>query len=289
MSWRSRRLREDGEVPSLFGAFSGSLEAYLWGRDLRTFNYFGPVIEQGTFCDRLAKQMTGYSSKSLRDALDRMLQTEYGTSVETVFLDSAADEKVRTDGLFDLIGLLVGVMRRSSLDESEDEFTSFVNRLFARENQPFEVRGGRVQLAERPDEAEILTGLAALAPTQAIADDLKNAELAFYDPRDDRKDEGMLLIARAWDAAKQSDGDPKKTFEELLARSFRVPPGASPKALEAPQTLFDSIMKITNDIVRHGSPVKVEIATDEMKRHIFFEIASTVRLLYSKSPPEKAS
>jgi hypothetical protein len=82
MSWRSRRLRENGEVPSLFGAFIGSFETYLWGRDLRTFNYYGPVIDQGIFCDRLAKQMTGYSSKSLRDWVDRILQTEFGTSVE---------------------------------------------------------------------------------------------------------------------------------------------------------------------------------------------------------------
>jgi hypothetical protein len=173
----------------------------------------------------------------------------------------------------------------------QDEFVGYMNDLFDRENQPYEVRGGRVQMAERPDEVEILTGLAALAPTRAIADDLKNAELAFYDPRDDRKDEGLLLMARAYDAAKRPNegGDPKKTFEELLARSFIVPSGADPRALEAPRTLFASIATITNDVVRHGSPIKVEIATDEMKRHLFFEMASTVRLLYAENPPKKAS
>jgi len=51
-SWRGRRLREEGVVPSLFSGFSDSLEAFLWGRDLRSFHYGGGA-DSGTFAVRL--------------------------------------------------------------------------------------------------------------------------------------------------------------------------------------------------------------------------------------------
>jgi hypothetical protein len=277
-SFRGRRLKEEGVVPSLFSEFVESLEAYLWGSDLRSFRYYGG-FDRGTFADRLATKLGG-SSVGFREELDRHLRTDCGTSIHKIFIEND-DERARTDGLFDLIEYLVWAASdpRAMM---EAEVTSYVNGLFRRENQPYEVRVGRVLLAQQPDQVEILTGLAALAPTPAIAADLKKAELAFFDPRDDRRDEGLLLMARAYDAAKRSDGGPKETFDKLISRSFTVPTGARPDALDASRAMFQQIGAIASEIVRHGGPDKIEFATDEMKSYWFFVLASTVRLLYTR-------
>ncbi len=287
-SWRGRRLKQEGVVPSLFSGFAQSLETYLWGTDLRSFRLNGGW-DSGTFADRMAGKIPGETSTSVRQTVDRYLKVEYGASLHSIFSGPDEHEKVRTDGLFDLIEFLIELIRAARLDEMEAEFVGYLNRLFERENQPYEVRDGRVLVAEQPDQVEIMTGLAALAPTAAIASDLKKAELAFFDPRDDRRDEGLLLMARAYDAAKRSEGGPKQTFERLLARSFVVPAGARPEAVTASTTLFDNIATVANEIVRHGGPDKIDFATDEMKAYWFFVLASTIRLLYTRPEPAAKS
>jgi hypothetical protein len=285
-SWRGRRLKQEGVVPSLFSGFAQSLETYLWGTDLRSFRFYGGA-DSGTFAARMAAEIAGETSVSVRQTVDRYLKMEYGASLHLIFAGPDEDEKVRTDGLFDLIEFFVELIEASKLDPLEAEFVGYLNRLFERENQPYEVRDGRVLRAEQPDQVEILTGLAALAPTPAVAADLKKAELAFFDPRDDRRDEGLLLMARAYDAAKRSEGSPKQTFERLLARSFVVPTGARADAMAASTALFDNIATVANEIIRHGGTDKIDFATDEMKAYWFFVLASTIRLLYT--PPEPAA
>jgi hypothetical protein len=275
-SWRGRRLREAGIVPSLFDGFASSVENYLFGGELRAFYYFGGPTGDGTFLARVAKdKQTTFAE--LQEAISSVLRDQYGTNLEEIFIATDRTEEERRDGLFDLIELLLGRVVSGAL---ADEFAHFVNDAFARENQPFEVREARVRIAERPEETQILDGLAALAPTSEIAEDIRKAELAFFDPHD-RRDEGLLLMARAYDAAKKSLGDPKKTFAALMSHSFVAPLDARPDALTAADSLFASISTIANEIIRHGGEKKVRIVSDEMKRHLFFAMASTVRLLYS--------
>jgi hypothetical protein len=275
VSWRGRRLREQGITPSLFESLAHSLENFLFGDTLRhAYVSFEPDGE-GTYVRDLAEQL-GLVFFELRDRINTTLRNEYGTDLGEIFLSPERSEYVRADGLFDLIEFLL----RIEHDVKMSHLAKFVDRLFARENQPYEVREGRIQLAERPEEVQVLTGLAALAPTRAIADDIHGAELAFFDPRRDRREEGLLLMARAYDAAKRSRGEPKQTFDAVIDASFIAGDGTRQKALKAANEMFAGISTLASEIVRHGGTDKVEIANDEMKRHLFFAMASTVRLIY---------
>lgn len=278
-SWRERLLRQGERVPSLNDGFIPSFRVYLRGNSASAASF-------GSLFGELAKLQSpvGYRvviPDHIEQNLEEGLLVRHNVQLNNLLWGRVdAEDELRAQ-LFDTIQAVDEMLADLSPDGLRPDFADFVNTTFARENQPYELREGQVVDRHAREQWEVVEGLEALAPDEDLRKIVASAVRDFFDPRENRRESGLMYMALAFDAAKKRLGaDAKDAFRILADEALSLPAVAgAEQASEAWTRLFTNLNDITQEMIRHGAPDRPTPKSDATAEFLFFSLAATVRLL----------
>lgn len=273
--WSHRKGHRTELNDEFWAAFDASLQRMIIAA--------GDFRGVSSFFGELISHIRGINYQWLDEDLRNAVQEKIGRNYYSPFYEYKRIPP-NDDHVFDLLEVLYDLTKR----EHKDQYSSTVNALLKRLNQPYELVGGEVHYrgSEVLDEpVENLDGMAVR--DEALRGYLVQAREAFFDAREDRRLEGLRALYDAFERVKTlHDVDKKESSKRIIAdlsQSEEIQ-----QHLDALFRIYTAIGNKTN--IRHSERDKVLLDNSpELVEQLFYSVWALIRAVLATSSSDKES